>query len=172
MSELGVTKHSYLFCQFINPEHGHEGDRCDCFDAPSQRRTAIAKKRLARLRTDRKPDPAPKPTLQESAVASDPAVTHVLFPGRVIMIKLKWPNDNQISILNIYALVKKCEQPEFWATVQTTRREKHLPRPDFLLGDFNITEDTLDRAPPKFDNRQATDTLQEIQLSWEIQDQW
>ena len=97
---------------------------------------------------------------------------HVLVPGRAIMIQLKWPDDNRLSILNIYAPVKKNEQPEFWADVETERREKHLPRPDFLLGDFNVTEDALDRAPPKFDNRSATDTLREIRLTWEIQDQW
>src|SRR5882762_2287207 len=75
MPELGVTKHSYLFCQFVNPEQGHEGDRCDCFDTPSQRRTTITKRRLARLRTDRRPELASTSTQQESAVASDPAVT-------------------------------------------------------------------------------------------------
>jgi exonuclease III len=88
------------------------------------------------------------------------------------MIKLKWPADNPLSILNIYAPVKRNEQPDFWATIEAVRREKHLPRLDFLLGDFNLTEDALDRAPPKYDNRQATDALREIRLLWEIQDQW
>src|SRR5882762_1923499 len=80
MPELGVSKHSYLFCQYYNPERSHEGDRCDCFDTPSQRRTAIAKRRLARLRTDRKPEPASTSTQQESAVTSDPAVTGGIGP--------------------------------------------------------------------------------------------
>jgi exonuclease III len=97
---------------------------------------------------------------------------HVLVPGRAIMVQLKWPDATRLSIINVYVPVKKCDQSEFWTTVETERREKHLPRPDFLLGDFNITEDALDRAPPKFDNRQATDTLREIRLSWGIQDQW
>ena len=59
----------------------------------------------------------------------------------------------------LYAPVKRNEQPNFWATIEAVRREKHLPRLDFLLGDFNLTEDALDRAPPKYDNRQATDAL-------------
>jgi hypothetical protein len=75
MSESGTTKHSYLFCQYINPERGHEGDCCDCFDTSSQRKTRIAKQRLARLRTDRQPTLAKNTTNKESAVASDPAVT-------------------------------------------------------------------------------------------------
>ena len=97
---------------------------------------------------------------------------HVLVPGHAIMLQLQWPDANHLSIINIYAPVRKSEQPEFWASVETERREKNLPCPDFLLGDFNVTEDALDRAPPKFDNRRATDTLREIRLAWEIQDQW
>lgn len=95
---------------------------------------------------------------------------HILVPGRAMMIQLKWPENNPLSIINIYAPVKKHEQPEFWATIETERRESHLPCPDFLLGDFNLTEDALDRAPPKHNNRQAADTLRDIRLLWEIQD--
>src|SRR5712672_2488919 len=75
MPESGVTKHNYLFCQFVNPARGHEGDRCDCFDTPSQRRTTLAKQRLARLRANREINRASTSTDTESAVASDPAVT-------------------------------------------------------------------------------------------------
>src|SRR5712672_1437029 len=75
MPESGVTKHNYLFCQFVNPARGHEGDRCDCFDTPSQRRTTLAKQRLARLRADREINRASTSTDTESAAASDPAVT-------------------------------------------------------------------------------------------------
>src|SRR5712671_5081914 len=75
MPESGVTKHNYLFCQFVNPAREHEGDRCDCFDTPSQRRTTLAKQRLARLRANREINRASTSNDPESAVASDPAVT-------------------------------------------------------------------------------------------------
>src|SRR5712672_1852699 len=75
MPESGVTKHNYLFCQFVNPARGHEGDRCDCFDTPSQRRTTLAKQRLARLRAKREINRASTSNDPESAVASDLAVT-------------------------------------------------------------------------------------------------
>src|SRR5712672_1847960 len=75
MPESGVTKHNYLFCQFVNPARGHEGDRCDCFDTPSQRRTTLAKQRLARLRANREINRASTSNDPESAVTSDPAVT-------------------------------------------------------------------------------------------------
>src|SRR5712671_3104181 len=79
MPESGVIKHNYLFCQFVNPARGHEGDRCDCFDTPSQRRTTLAKQRLARLRANRGINRASTSNDPESTVASDPAVTVSLW---------------------------------------------------------------------------------------------
>src|SRR5712671_267161 len=88
MPESGVTKHNYLFCQFVNPARGHEGDRCDCFDTPSQRRTTLAKQRLARLRANREINRASTSNDPESAVASDPAVTpEVLFHPLVLSLR-------------------------------------------------------------------------------------
>src|SRR5712671_708750 len=87
MPESGVTKHNYLFCQFVNPARGHEGDRCDCFDTPSQRRTTLAKQRLARLRALREVNRASTSQNPESAVASDPAVTNTAFLSTKITIR-------------------------------------------------------------------------------------
>src|SRR5712672_2499139 len=75
MPESGVTKHNYLFCQFVNPARGHEGDRCNCFDTPSQQRTALAKQKLARLQANRESDRASTSNNPECVVASDPVVT-------------------------------------------------------------------------------------------------
>src|SRR5712671_3414557 len=78
MPESGVTKHNYFLCQFINPTRGHEGERCDCYDTPSQKRTTLAKQRLIRLRANRNVNRASTSGTPESAVASDPAVTLAL----------------------------------------------------------------------------------------------
>src|SRR5882762_11653121 len=78
MPESGITKHNYLLCQFINPARGHEGERCDCYDTPSQKRTTLAKQRLIRLRANRNVNQASTSGNQESAVTSDPAVTSPL----------------------------------------------------------------------------------------------
>ena len=110
--------------------------------------------------------------INKALIPAGDVLLHDLVPGRAIMIQLKWPDNNQLSIINIYAPVNRREQPEFWASVETRRREKTLPRPDFLLGDFNLTEDAIDRAPPKYDDNRAAETLRDIRLSWEIQDQW
>src|SRR5712671_3744111 len=75
MPESGVTKHNYFLCQFINPVRGHEGERCDCYDTPSQKQTTLAKQRLVRLRANRTINRASTSGTTESAVASDPVVT-------------------------------------------------------------------------------------------------
>lgn len=110
--------------------------------------------------------------LNKALIPNREPTLHTLVPGRAIMLKLKWPEDKDIKIVNIYAPVQTHKQPAFWAKVETKRRTKSLPRPDFLLGDFNITEDLIDRSPPSTDNQTATDILRDIRLAWEVQDQW
>src|SRR5712671_5207726 len=84
MPESGVIKHNYLFCQFVNPARGHEGERCDCFDTPSQQRTTLAKQRLARLRANREVNRPSTSEDPESAVTSDPAVTDLMDANLII----------------------------------------------------------------------------------------
>lgn len=81
------------------------------------------------------------------------------------MLKLKWPDDKEIKIINIYAPAKDHKQPTFWAEVETKKWTKRLPNPDFLLGDFNIMEDIIDRSPFSIDNQTATDMLRDIRLA-------
>jgi hypothetical protein len=80
MPESGITKHNYFLCQFINPVHGHKGERCNCYDTPSQKRTTLAKQRLERLHANRNINRGSTSGNTESAVASDPAVTSHLPP--------------------------------------------------------------------------------------------
>src|SRR5712672_3158709 len=103
MPESGTTKHNYLFCQFVNPARGHEGDRCDCFDTPSQRRTTLAKQRLARLRALQEINRASTSNDAESAVASDPAVTSSL-------------REDSSSTMCLVSLVTCGWSGRFWAT--------------------------------------------------------
>ncbi|KAH9971886.1 hypothetical protein BJV74DRAFT_751997, partial [Russula compacta] len=47
-----------------------------------------------------------------------------------------------------------------------------LPKPDIVLGDFNITEDAINRSPPKLNERTATEALRDLRTKWGVQDQW
>ena len=99
-------------------------------------------------------------------------VISILDPGRAIMIKLKWLESCVTSIVNVYALHTRNDQPRFWARVRTNRRTHRLPLPDFVLGDFNITEDSIDRVPAHQDKDQAIKALRELHQEWKVQDTW
>ena len=95
-----------------------------------------------------------------------------LIPGRAAVLTIEWSEAQKTSILNIYAPVNRQSQPEFWERIDRRRRRARIPRPEFVLGDFNVTEDPIDRSPPHPDDRMATDALRRIKHLWEIQDHW
>ena len=93
-------------------------------------------------------------------------------PGRAIMIRLKWLESCETSIVNVYVPHDRDAQPDFWAKAMLNRRTLRLPLPDFVLGDFNVTEDSIDRAPAHLDRPRATDAIREVRREWNIQDTW
>jgi exonuclease III len=95
-----------------------------------------------------------------------------LYPGRAIMLKIKWSELCETSLLNVYVPTTRMEQQPFWDSMDTTRRERRLAHPQIVLGDFNVTEDKINRVPAQLDNKAATEALRKIRLNWEIQDAW
>lgn len=95
-----------------------------------------------------------------------------LVPGRSILIKLKWLESCETSILNVYAPHIRGKQPVFWAGATMNRRTLCALLPDFVLGDFNITEDSIDRVPARHIKDKATEALREVHRKWNIQDTW
>ena len=82
-----------------------------------------------------------------------------LVPGRAAVLTIEWSDVDRTSFLNIYAPVDRSSQPDFWNKIERRRRRARIPHPDFVLGDFNVTEDLIDRSPPHLDDRAATDSL-------------
>ena len=95
-----------------------------------------------------------------------------LVPGRSILISLKWLESCETTILNVYAPHTRGEQPDFWAGATTNRRAQRAPLPDFVLGDFNITEESIDRVPARHTEDKAAEALREVRREWNIQDTW
>ena len=90
---------------------------------------------------------------------------HELHPGRAILIKIKWLEACETSLLNVYVPTNRTAQQPFWEGIETMRRAKRLSRPKIVLGDFNVTEDKIDRAPAHGDNKAATEALRNIRQS-------
>jgi len=95
-----------------------------------------------------------------------------LDPGRAIMLKIKWLESCETSIVNIYVPYNRDKQPNFWANVITNRHTHRLPLPDFVLGDFNVMEDAIDRTPAHQDDQEAVEALRGVWREWNITDTW
>lgn len=96
--------------------------------------------------------------------------THVLAPGRAILTIIPWQKDSMIRVLAIYAPNDAQSNQAFWELLQSKLR--NLPRPDLMLGDFNIIEDSLDRLPPKTDNASASKALHQLKAHLRLRDGW
>ena len=98
--------------------------------------------------------------------------THELLPGRALLLEIEWLESEKTRLTNIYGPNDRAKHPEFWKKIEEERTNRRLPKPDFLLGDFNVTEDAIDRAPAHLDDLAAIEALRDTRLTCEIQDTW
>jgi len=110
--------------------------------------------------------------INRQLIDPDEIEIHELIPGRAAILKIRWLKTCVATILNIYAPNERNKHTSFWAKVLTERRSKGLLIPDFTLGDFNVTEDAIDRRPPKLDDKTTIAALREVQQEWNIRDTW
>lgn len=100
------------------------------------------------------------------------AKMNVLIPGRAISLSINWHLNNNIRIANIYAPNNMTDHPPFWENVQRQWTSKHRLPPDLMMGDFNLTEDQIDRAPMRNDNENATQALRDMRHQLNLIDTW
>lgn len=100
--------------------------------------------------------------INKGLIAPDQVTVKALIPGRAAVLTLTRPDNKKTTIINIYAPVEQQKQPEFWNQLERRKTRMRISHPDFLLGDFNITEDLIDRSPPHPDNHAARDSLRRI----------
>jgi Reverse transcriptase (RNA-dependent DNA polymerase)/Endonuclease/Exonuclease/phosphatase family len=94
-----------------------------------------------------------------------------LIAGRAIALKIRW-KESTTTVINIYAPTRRCDNQSFWKELESRWERAGLPKPDFVLGDFNLTEEPIDRSPPRHDNAAAVDALRDMRRKMEIHDQW
>ena len=88
------------------------------------------------------------------------------------MIEIKWLETEKTTLLNIYAPNNRSTHLPFWKKIEEERTLKRLTQPDFTLGDFNVTEDPIDRAPQQLDDTGTIEALRDTQQLWDILDGW
>ena len=110
--------------------------------------------------------------INRSLIAPKDLEVHELIKGRALAIRFKWHENEDILLLNVYAPNDKRAHTDFWETIDAKRRSKGLRRPDFLLGDFNVTEEPIDRAPAHLDDVDATTALRNLRQCLGLVDSW
>ena len=109
--------------------------------------------------------------LNKDLISTENMEKHELIKGRAIALKLTWKNE-ETTLINVYAPNRRSDQRSFWEEVENERRARRLRKPDFVLGDFNVTEEPIDRIPARNDTQGAVAALREFRLSSNVQDQW
>lgn len=98
-------------------------------------------------------------------------ITEVI-PGRVIHIQTKWHGIEEMSIINIYNYNDPTKQTALYMDVLRKMNELHIPKPDFIMGDFNTVEDALDRSPPREEPTNVQEAFREVRHSLKMRDCW
>ena len=98
--------------------------------------------------------------------------THTLIPGRAILISFRWQHNSTLTAINVYAPNDPNKHSQFWSELTDRWANLNLPEPDILLGDFNITEELLDRSPARHDSEIATRALRECRHRLGVRDSW
>ncbi|KAL4066535.1 Endonuclease/exonuclease/phosphatase [Scleroderma citrinum] len=97
---------------------------------------------------------------------------HTLILGRAIYLFFKWQRDINLKVINVYTPNDPHQHPLFWSSLECQWRALHLPKPDFMMGDFNLIEDTIDRAPARTDNENVIQALRTCHHTFDLQDSW
>ncbi|KAH9005679.1 Endonuclease/exonuclease/phosphatase, partial [Lactarius deliciosus] len=110
--------------------------------------------------------------INKALIAPKELKVYELIEGRALAIKVKWKENGEAVIINVYAPNNKSDHQQFWEQVDERRRSKGIRKPDFLLGDFNLTEDPIDRSPPHDDDINAIEALRNLRQCLNLQDTW
>ena len=110
--------------------------------------------------------------LNKELIKTDKIETFELIKGRAIAIKLTWVDNEETILINVYAPNRRSDHENFWEEMRREWETRDLRKPDFILGDFNVTEDTIDRILANYDNATAVRALRDFRLAMGVQDYW
>ncbi|KAF5373350.1 hypothetical protein D9615_007466 [Tricholomella constricta] len=95
-----------------------------------------------------------------------------LIPSRAALLHIPWHENNETKILGIYAPNNPTENAEFWEDLETKWKNNEYTTPDFLLGDTNFVEDSIDRMPAKVPPQAPVVALESLKRHFSIVDGW
>jgi exonuclease III len=81
--------------------------------------------------------------INKSLIAPRELSCKEIVPGKALLLKLKWLESEETSILNVYAPTDRSAHPLFWNSLTEAFTHEPSPSLDFMLGDFNLTEELI-----------------------------
>ncbi|KAJ7763069.1 Endonuclease/exonuclease/phosphatase [Mycena metata] len=95
--------------------------------------------------------------------------TEELIPGRALRISIPWHGESRVTGVVAYAPNDPTENARFLDILETKLRRR---KPDFVLGDFNMVEDAIDRMPHHKDANVVTEAMLEFKSKLHLIDGW
>ncbi|KAF5332006.1 hypothetical protein D9611_008889 [Ephemerocybe angulata] len=95
-----------------------------------------------------------------------------IVPGRALQLNIPWRNHTStLNFLAIYAPNSESNNEAFWNELNREYQRYTVPlRPHFVLGDFNLVEEAIDRQPPHRDNEDAVTALKTLKRTLRLKD--
>lgn len=110
--------------------------------------------------------------LNKEVTSTREAEMETVIPGRAIMVSLNWHRDKILRVLAVYAPNGNEDNEKFWKEIREWWDRKRAPRPDLMMGDFNMVEDAIDRRPARLDGGGAVEELIALRANWGLMDGW
>jgi exonuclease III len=110
--------------------------------------------------------------LNKGLVNTERASADVLVPDRAILVTLPWHAGEPLKVLCVYAPNDSGVNATFWETLNNLLATAPHLRPDIMLGDFNLVEDSIDRLPCHHDDATPVAALGELKCNAGLVDGW
>ncbi|KAF8867742.1 Endonuclease/exonuclease/phosphatase, partial [Gymnopilus junonius] len=94
-----------------------------------------------------------------------------IIPGRAMRIQMRYPDDNGLDIINVYAPNPVPEKIEFFEKLYEQLEKLDLREP-IILGDFNFVEYEIDRYPMHEDDMRIVNKFNRIKDKYHLLDGW
>jgi ribonuclease HI len=92
-----------------------------------------------------------------------------------MLVEIPWNGEDTLRVMNIYAPVRNDEKPAFWRNLHSMMQGEGIPKPDLVMGDFNLVENPeIDRLTNRggMDPMTARDALSEFTTHLNLTDGW
>lgn len=110
--------------------------------------------------------------VNEALLDSKKVTYRVMIPGRAMIASIAKQAGTTVKVLNVYAPNDPRENETFWTELKIRVLEDPELRPDIMLGDFNLVEDSIDRLPCHPDDASAVAALGELKSELGLVDGW